>query len=71
MSFVNVYQFVCVLLSFWFEGGVWDSLVLVPDPCESFYFGLLGVLLCHAFMHFLCLAPILIRKHKFYCLFIY
>ena len=34
VSFVNVYQFVCVLLSF--EGGMWDLIVLVPDLCLSF-----------------------------------
>ena len=34
MSFVNSYQFVCVLLFFFcFQGGMWDLIVLVPDHC--------------------------------------
>ena len=42
VSFVNVYQFVCVCASFpfGFEGGVWDLIVVVPDHCLSFYFHL-------------------------------
>ena len=31
VSFVNIYQFVCVLFHFGFGGGVWDLVVLVPD----------------------------------------
>ena len=39
VSFVNVYQFLCVCLSFpfGFEGGVWDLIVLIPDHCRSIY----------------------------------
>ena len=38
-SFVNVYQFVCMLLSlFGFEGGMWDLILLVPDQYLSFHF---------------------------------
>ena len=37
VSFVNVYQFVCVLLSlFGFEGGMLDLIVFVPGHCLSF-----------------------------------
>ena len=31
VSIVNVYQFMCVLLSHGSEGGVWDLIVFVPD----------------------------------------
>ena len=35
---MNVYQFVCVLLSFVvIEGGMWDLIVLIPDYCLSIY----------------------------------
>ena len=39
MSFMNVYQFVCVCSSFpfVFEGGIWDLIVLIPDHGLSFY----------------------------------
>ena len=34
VSFVNVYRLVCVRLSpFDFEGGMWDSIVLIHDHC--------------------------------------
>ena len=38
VSFVNVYQFVCVCASFpfGFEGGMWDLIVVVPDHCLFF-----------------------------------
>ena len=36
VSFVNVYQFVCVRFPFFgFEGGMWDFIVLVPGRCIS------------------------------------
>ena len=39
MSFVDVNQFACVLLSmFFFDGEMWDLIVLVLDHCLSFYF---------------------------------
>ena len=39
VSFVNVYQCVCVLLSlFFFEGGMWDLTVLFPEHCLSITF---------------------------------
>ena len=40
VSYVNVYQFVCVWASFpsGFEGGVWHLIVLIPDHCLSIYF---------------------------------
>ena len=38
MSFVNVDQFVCASFSFDCEDGSWDSIVLAPDHCLSFYF---------------------------------
>ena len=31
---------VCVSFPFGFEGGMWDSILLVPDYCLSFYFSL-------------------------------
>ena len=40
VSFVNVCQSLCVLLSFsGFEGGVRDLIVLIPDHCLSFQSG--------------------------------
>ena len=40
VSFVNVYQLLCVCPSFPFgiEGGMWDLIVLIPDHCLSIYF---------------------------------
>ena len=39
VSFVNAYQFVCMLLSFFgFEGGMLDLVVFSPDHCLSFYY---------------------------------
>ena len=40
LSFVNVYQFVCVCASFpfVFEDGIWDLVVLISDHCLSIYF---------------------------------
>ena len=45
VSFVNVYQTVCVLLyRFGFEGRTWDLIVLIRDHCltiqavQTFYF---------------------------------
>ena len=39
VSFVNVYQFLCVsYLPVWFEGGMWYLIVLMPDHCLSIYF---------------------------------
>ena len=35
MSFVNVHEFVYVLLSFWLEGGMWDLIVLISNNCIS------------------------------------
>ena len=37
MSIVKVYQFVCVLLSVWFDGVMWGLIVLVHVHCLSFY----------------------------------
>ena len=39
MSFVNVYQFVCMSTSFpfGFECGIHCLIILVPDHCLSFY----------------------------------
>ena len=39
MSFVNVYEFVCVLFPFWVlgVGWRWDWIVLIPDHCLSVY----------------------------------
>ena len=38
VSFVNVYQFLCVsFFSFGFEGGMWDLIVLISDHCLSIY----------------------------------
>ena len=38
MPFVNVYEFVCVLLSpFGFERGMWDLIVLIYDHCLSIF----------------------------------
>ena len=36
--FVNVYQFVWCFFPFWFESGIGDFIVLVPDHCLSIYF---------------------------------
>ena len=34
MSLVKGYEFVCVLLApFSFESGIWDLILLFPDPC--------------------------------------
>ena len=38
VSFVNVYHFVCVLLSLVVLRVEWDLTVLVPDHCRAFYF---------------------------------
>ena len=38
VSFVNVYQFACVVLSLLVLWGVWDLSVLIPDHCLSIYF---------------------------------
>ena len=42
VSFVNVYQTVCVLLyRFGFKGRMWDLIVLIRDHCltiQAFYF---------------------------------
>ena len=38
MSFVNVYQCVCVCFPFGLAGGMWDLIVLVPDHCLSLLF---------------------------------
>ena len=38
VSFVIVFQSVCVLFPFGFEGGMWDLSVLIPDHCLSIYF---------------------------------
>ena len=35
VSFVNVYQFLCVNF---LRGGMWDVIVLIPDHCLSIYF---------------------------------
>ena len=35
VSFMNVYQFVCVLLSLLVEGGMWFLTVLIPYHCLS------------------------------------
>ena len=39
VSFVNVYQLLCmcVLLPCCFGGGMWDLIVLIPDHCLSIY----------------------------------
>ena len=38
VSFVNVYQIVCDLLSlFYFFGGMWDLIVLIPGHCLFIY----------------------------------
>ena len=38
MSFWNVYEFVCVLLSrLVFKGGMWVVIVLISDTCLSIY----------------------------------
>ena len=37
MSFVNVYQCVCVSFSFGFRGWMRNLIVLVPDCCLCFY----------------------------------
>ena len=37
---LNLYQFVCMLLSFFFFfflSEIWDSILLVPDHCRSFF----------------------------------
>ena len=31
LSFVNVYQSVCVFFPFGSDGGVWDLIVFIPD----------------------------------------
>ena len=36
ISFMNVYQLVCVSFCFGLEGGMWDSIVEFPDHCLSF-----------------------------------
>ena len=36
---MNFYQFLCVLLIFGFEGGMWDLIALIPDHCFSVNFG--------------------------------
>ena len=37
VSFVNVYEFACVLLSLLvFEDGMWDLIVLIPDHYPLF-----------------------------------
>ena len=42
--FVNVYEFVCALLSpFGFEDGMWDLSVLIPDHCLSIFFAMLDL----------------------------
>ena len=42
MSFMNDYQFLCVLFfPFGFEGEVWDLIVLNLDHCLTFYFTLI------------------------------
>ena len=35
MSFVTVYEYVCVSFPFGFEGGMWELIVPVPDHCLS------------------------------------
>ena len=31
---------ICVCFPFWFEAGMWDLIVLIPDHCFSIYFTL-------------------------------
>ena len=39
VSFVNVYQFVCLLFfTYGFEGGMWDLIIFIPDHRLFFYF---------------------------------
>ena len=40
VSFVNVYQFLCVCpsFSFGFKGGIGEVIVLIPDHCLSINF---------------------------------
>ena len=38
VSFVGVCQNLCVFFfPFWFEGRVWDVIVLIPDHCLSIF----------------------------------
>ena len=37
MSFVDVYQFVCLSFPFGFECGMWDLILLIQDHCLSVY----------------------------------
>ena len=36
-SFVNVYEFGVYFFPFWFWGGMWDLIVLIPDHCLYIY----------------------------------
>ena len=38
VPFVNCCQFMNLIISFDFEGRMWDLIVSVPDHCLSFYF---------------------------------
>ena len=40
MSFVIIYQFMCVSFPFGFEGWMWDLIVLEPGHYFPFYFAL-------------------------------
>ena len=37
-DFENVYQILCVsFFPFWFEGGMWDVIALIPDQSFTIY----------------------------------
>ena len=38
VPFVNCRQFMYLVISFGFEGRIWDLIVSVPDHCLSFYY---------------------------------
>ena len=42
VSIVDVYQFMCASFPYCFEGGIRDSIVIVPEHCLFLYFAYLG-----------------------------
>ena len=44
VSFENVYEFVCVLLSLLVLRVMWDLIVLIPEHCLSIYFSLATII---------------------------
>ena len=40
VPYVNCRQFMYLVISFGFEGRIWDLIVSVPDHCLSFYFSI-------------------------------